>query len=408
MLTNRTLYKRNRLEFYSQFQEFWYDLNGEYSLYHLLEVEKELIQEIRIATKKMGDIFFKTSTLLRQLPDKTLIELGFPKESVPFLRFKSLLPESIISRFDFVSTNEGLKLLELNSDTPTFIMECFKINGHVSKHFGFEEPNQNYEKQLSAVLNKAITESIKDIKHTPNIVFTAHNDHQEDWNTTVYLASCAKVPCQLIPLSELQITKDSLIDPSGNVIDVLYRQTYPLEHLINDVDEASKDKVGIQLLHLVKRKKLVILNPISSFLLQSKAIQALIWGLAEEGSFYTKDEQKSIYQYMLPTYLDAGPFIGRMPFVKKPSFGREGDTITIHHDSQTIEKNTMQTYEDELPIYQKYVSLPTVTLETEKGLEKLSYMFGSFLLAGQPSAIGVRAGEKITGNESYFLPIGFK
>jgi glutathionylspermidine synthase len=159
---------------------------------------------------------------------------------------------------------------------------------------------------------------------------------------------------------------------------------------------------------LVQRRKLIMLNPISAFLLQSKAVQALMWGLAEEGKFYTDEECETIFQYMLPTYLDSVPFNGRGPFVKKPSFGREGDTVSIHQDANVLEKNELQTYEDELPVYQEYVELPTVTLNTEKGLETLSYMFGSFFLAGQPSAIGVRAGEKITGNESYFLPIGTK
>ncbi len=29
-----------------------------------------------------------------------------------------------------------------------------------------------------------------------------------------------------------------------------------------------------------------------------------------------------------------------------------------------------------------------------------------FLIAGKASSIGIRAGEKITGNESYYLPVG--
>ena len=30
------------------------------------------------------------------------------------------------------------------------------------------------------------------------------------------------------------------------------------------------------------------------------------------------------------------------------------------------------------------------------------------LIAGKASSIGIRAGEKITGNESYYLPVGIK
>ena len=71
-------------------------------------------------------------------------------------------------------------------------------------------------------------------------------------------------------------------------------------------------------------------------------------------------------------------------------------------------QNAHQTYKASLPIFQKYIELPVVSLETEKGIEKLSYVFGSFLIAGKASSIGIRAGEKITGNESYYLPVGIK
>ena len=143
--------------------------------------------------------------------------------------------------------------------------------------------------------------------------------------------------------------------------------------------------------------------------MQPKSIQCLIWGLAEKDGFYTKEEQEWIKTYMLPTYLEADTFVGRTAYVQKPSFGREGDTITIW-DQQTnaAAQNSFQTYKNELPVYQSYVPLPVVSLETEKGMEELSYVFGSFLIAGKPSSIGIRAGGKITGNESYFLPVGIK
>ena len=41
-------------------------------------------------------------------------------------------------------------------------------------------------------------------------------------------------------------------------------------------------------------------------------------------------------------------------------------------------QNVHQTYKSSLPIFQKYTELPVIFLETEKGMEKLSYVFGSF------------------------------
>jgi glutathionylspermidine synthase len=402
-------YAKDRSQFYSRFSDFWSNLyGGEYSLYHVFTITDQTQTLLKEATERMGRVFFKTAVLLRSLQDNQLLELGFPAASLPFLRMKNLFPESVISRFDFAVTRKGVKMLEFNSDTPTFIVECFKINGEDCTELGYRDPNQNQERLLSSGITKAVLESSKG-HETPNVVFTAHSDHIEDWNTTVYLSQLCKVKNQTIPMSELRITDEALLDANGVPIDVLYRQTYPLEHLLKDRDPNTRDLVGIELLQLAKKGKISIINPVSAFLLQPKSIQCLIWGLAEKEGYYTKEEQEWIKTYMLPTYLEADTFAGNAAYVQKPSFGREGDTITIW-DSQThIDvQNSFQTYKNELPVYQSYLPLPVISLETEKGIEELSYVFGSFLIAGKPSSIGIRAGEKITGNESYFLPVGIK
>lgn len=402
-------YSMNRKRFYSQFPTFWSDLyESEYSLYHVYSIREQTSQLLKEATERMGIIFFKTAHLLRSLTDKQLLEFGYPPKSLPFLRLKNLYPETIVARFDFVLTADGFKLLEFNSDTPTFIVECFHINGKVCTEFGYLDPNESGERLLSSGITRAVIEASRG-KMEPNIVFTAHADHIEDWNTIQYLSNLCQVKNRIVPLSALRITDGTLVDDENLPIDVLYRQTYPLEHLVDDLDPITGDPVGIELLELVKEGKLSILNPVSAFILQPKSIQCLIWGLAENGAFYTEEEQEWIKEYLLPTYLEAEPFSGQSAYVQKPTFGREGDTVTIwdQHSNITVQ-NSFQTYKEELSVYQQYVPLPTVSLETEKGIEELSLVFGSFLIAGKASGIGIRAGGKITGNESYFLPVGIQ
>lgn len=402
-------YTEKRKTFYGRFPAFWSDLYGsEYSLYHVFSITEETRQLINEATERMGKVFFKTASLLRSLSDDQLLELGYPRASLPFIKLKHLFPESVIARFDFALTESGVKLLEFNSDTPTFIMECFHINGKVCSEFGYMDPNEGGERLLSSGITKAVLAASAG-KKSPNVVFTAHQDHMEDWNTTLYLSGLCQVKNKAVPLSSLRITDDALVDPDGIAIDVLYRQTYPLEHLIEDRDTETGDLVGIKLLELVKEGKISMLNPVSAFLLQPKSIQCLIWGVAEQGVFYTEEEQAWIREYMVPVYLEPDAFLGTGPFVQKPTFGREGDTVTIwDQDAQITAQNRFHTYKEELPVYQSYVPLPTVSLETEKGIEDLSYVIGSFLIGGKPSSIGIRAGGKITGNESYFLPVGIK
>lgn len=403
-------YIKKRKEFYSNSPHFWSDLyECEYSLFHVFPITEQTMKQLQLATERMGKIFFKTARILRNLSNEQLLELGFPTASLPFIRMKGMYPESVISRFDFALTEDNrIKMLEFNSDTPTFIVECFQMNGKVCEELGYDDPNANQERLLSSGITKAVMEATKGMED-PNVVFTAHHEHIEDWNTTMYLSGLCHVDNKVMPMTELRITEDTLVDRDGVPIDVLYRQTYPIEDLIEDQDPETGDLVGVELLQLVKEGKLFIINPLSAFLLQPKSIQCLIWGLAEEGAFYTSEEQKWIKEYMLPTYLEPDLFFGKSPFVQKPSFGREGDTITIRDkDTNIMIRNAHETYKSSLPIFQKYTELPVVFLETEKGIEKLSYVFGAFLIAGKASSIGIRAGEKITGNESYYLPVGIK
>jgi glutathionylspermidine synthase len=403
------MYKDQRQQFYSSIPEFWFDLyGGEYGLYQTHTLSRLEIEEIHFATEKLGALFFKTAKLLRKMSDEVLQDLGFPKEAIPFLRFKSIGPETIIARFDFVKKGSEIKMLEFNSDTPTFIKECFYVNGLVTKHFNQKDPNHNELMLLKNAVTKAVIESFKtlEIQREPNVVFTAHHDHMEDWLTCKFLSDIIPLPTKLVPLDEISLYEDQLIDSDGEPIDVLYRQTYPLEHLIEDCDE-NGEKIGLKLLELAKMKKVAIINPISAYLLQSKAIQAFIWGLKDNRHFYTNEDTEIIEKYMLPTFLDSDPLLGSSYYVEKPVFGREGDTVTIFNPNGEVTiKNSNQSYQKELQIYQKYIELPTLTIETEKGKEQLSYLYGSFLIAGNASAIGVRAGGKITANESYFLPVG--
>ena len=423
---NISHFSKERQQFYQQIEHFWHDLyDTEYALWDVKEESIETIQHIRQATERIGHIFFKTADVLRQLDDETLLQLGYPPETLPFLRLQTLPVESVIARLDLVVVDKKIKILEFNSDTPTFIKETFFVNKKICSALDLEDPNKGCEAQLK----KAIEENIKFIVQRsgkegyPNIVFTSHNDHDEDKFTTIYLQQLCGFKSQYVDLNQLRILEKPVVekeelllerglyDVNGRKIDVLYRQTYPIEHLIDDEDPISKDKVGRILLQFVEDKELTIINPPSAFLLQSKAVMALIWGLYEvQHSIFTSEELEWIKEYFLPTYLDEDIFVeqGRA-YVKKPAFGREGDTVEIYRgNGEKVEANKYQTYHETLPVYQQFIPLPKTEIRTEKGVKEAHYMYGSFYINGKASAIGIRAGGQITDNESYFLPVGFR
>lgn len=404
-----------RDNFYAKYPTFWSYLYGqEYALYTCHEIEQAEAAHIRTVTNRVGRIFSKTARLLRELDEDTLLELGYPKETIPFLKIKNIEAESIISRVDLVKTNHTYKVLEINSDTPTFIKELFLMNGEVCQEFQRLNPNDNEEERLGRAVKNAIFESYQalDKKEFPNIVFTSHDENFEDKQTVLYLKEICKLPAQYVPLDKLQIIEgEALLDEEGRRIDVLYRQTFPIESLILDKDGATGANVGLQLLELVRQKKLCIINPLSAFLLQSKAVQAIIWGLHEQNSeYFTSEEHQWIGEYFLATYLEAAPFLAAgKKFVEKPTFGREGDSVKIYAPSgEKVEEDPNNSYVDYVQVYQEYIDLPKIVFQTNTGEKEGHMMIGCFLVNEQASAFGYRLGKQIIDNLSYFMPVGYK
>jgi glutathionylspermidine synthase len=407
-------HREKRNSFYQRIPEFWHDLyDMEYSLLDIKIESHDTISAIHEASRRVYSIYQKSADLLRELEDDTLLELGFPEESLSYIRFKSIPQECIVGRFDFVVSGEKIKLLEFNSDTPTFIKELYHVNEKVCQYFGCSNPNEGFEVGLAKELKRALLSSWKSLQREgePKIVFTSHQDHEEDHLTTKYLQKLSGVPSEYVSLDRLQIQEDGLYTPQGERIDVLYRPTYPIEHLIEDKDPLTEEYVGLDLMQMVLEKKVAILNPPSAFLLQSKGVQALIWGLHEAGStFYTDEEHQWIKRYFLPTYLDSDHFEKNgITYVQKPAFGREGDTVKIIEAAgKILLQDKKETYKQTLPVYQQFIPLPVAAIKTDEGMKDASLMVGSFIINGNPGAIGIRAGNAITDNESYFLPVGLQ
>ena len=115
-------------------------------------------------------------------------------------------------------------------------------------------------------------------------------------------------------------------------------------------------------------------------------------------------------RYFLPTYLDPEPFEkSGTTYVQKPAFGREGDTVKIiEATGKILLEDKKETYKQTLPVYQEFTPLPVSSITTDDGQKDASLMVGSFIINGHPGPIGIRAGNAITDNESYFLPVGMQ
>ncbi|MBH8583528.1 glutathionylspermidine synthase family protein [Thermoactinomyces sp. CICC 10735] len=409
-------YAKRREQIYHLLREekvFTWDVmyGQEYALASVYPLDPALHHEIQQATACLGKIYERTVKVLQQADDRLLEELGIPEAARRAVRQPFLLDwPTVIGRFDFAYTPQGLKMLEFNSDTPTGIVEAFYVNGRVTKAMGYQDPNEGMEQDLTDAFQNVVEAYQKRGFRTDHICFSALDWHEEDSGTTQYLMEKSGLCARFVPLSALAVRGDRLYakqDHAGyGPVDVLYR-LHAIEIMAEDTDEDGYP-TGAHLLSLMAGQKLVSINPPSALLSQTKALQALIWNLYETNTFFNEEERDVIATYMLPTYLENN-FKGHAAYVKKPFFGREGGAVSLYdQNGNLIVRDNQDAYWDQPMIYQQLVSLQKVEVETLKGAYQGELLWGSFLIGGKPSAVIARVDRKITGNLSYFVPVGRK
>lgn len=382
----------------------------EYALAGVHLITSEFRAEISQATEALGKIYAKAAAFTQIGSDELLQALGIPEAALGAVRVV-VLPNlaTTIGRFDFAHTQEGLKMLEFNADTPTSVVEAFYVNGKVCRYFNFGDPNRNMEHDLRAAFSQILTRYQEMGYPTESIVFSSLQQHDEDRGTTKYLLKSSGLPARFVPLENLRVFEDRLwafTEAENFPIDVWYR-LHPLEKLAEEQDEDGYP-TGAHVLDLVARGKLALINPPSAFVAQTKALQALIWGLHETQEFFSPEEHELIEHYMLPTYLE-NRFLGREGYVTKPFFGREGGAVSIYDaKGRLLAKDQEESYWEQPMVYQKFVELETVEAATINGPYRGQLLWGSFLIGGKASAVAARLGGQITGNLSCFLPCGIR
>jgi glutathionylspermidine synthase len=411
-------YKLRRERFYLDSLSLWpgtlLDCNDLLDVYALPSTE---IAAITQAAAAIARIYQRTANLLRTLPDDVLLQMGLPPETVNISRLHlPAMPDTVIGRLDLVKTTDGYRMLEFNADNPGLLIETFPMNATVCNESGKINPNQQGEAALIRALQDAIAAGLAYVGKTrgeqSNVVFTCRSTYLRDLDITQYLMGLVALPeCiqkKYVPLELLRADEQGLYDPNGNQIDLVYR-FHPLQFFCGGMfrdHDGDNDGMydGALLYDLVLRRKLAIINPPSAFMIENKAVQSIIWGLSESNTYFTAAERRLIRQHFLPTYMD--PVFSDEPYVVKPVYGSEGDTVTIVDPKKgDVFKTTTSTYMDQPMVYQKYVELPKVELMTEHGMQSLSLLTSCFLINGQPVGITLRAGEAVTDFSWRSVPV---
>lgn len=367
----------------------WADLEGEpYWLDEVVAMDPYLYFELKTAAAGLWRIFDRAVRYAHGRRELYAL-CGIPPLLWNMLDALPLPPSGEISRyarFDFAVTPAGgIKLLELNADTPTGYAEAAAATPWLCRQAGLASPNE----AMASLLRSAWAKELPD-----TVACAAYGTHAEDSGTIDLLVAHSGLAPRRTDLLEVSVDEGIVKDGHGDPIERLFA-LYPKEWM-------ALDEGGEALAYAIERGHLTLFNPPHAILLQSKGLQALIWGLYELELLFDEQERRLIGKYMLPTYTKP-LFDGA--YVSKSMFGREGGSVKLYDEAGGVEEEDREGFDTSIffpVVYQQRADLPALPL----GGRTQHLLTGLFVLNGEPCGLLGRAGGLITGNASHFVPIG--
>lgn len=363
-----------------------------------LVLENDTFEEIKEATNKLADLFFKTTKHVQQNSEILCLVLGIGEELIPLVSQQLQNTLSFLGRFDFVFDHIGrLKLLEFNAETPAGIIESIGLNSLIKEiiKIPYQNPNENMTNQLKSEFSRIIdTYNNKTPIHSIGFASLAY---PEDFYNTKFLFDILHHSGEEFVLGEisgLHINNDKL-NLYEQPLDAIYRY-YPLVWLFSD--ENNKD-----LGEILKESTLCINEP-STFISQSKAFFALICELYKAG-FYNKEENELILKYIPYTSLNPDDFPDN-DYCAKPYFEREGKGVTL-----SINEVNRDFIKDDL-VFQERIPIQTIPLNVHTTVsveqEVVYPVIGAYVIGNEYGGIYTRAGGSVTDANAIYIPTYIK
>ncbi len=359
-----------------------------------LVLQKEVYQELVVATQSIIDVFKKTRDYVIKNIDIIGPVLGISDSLIELIKYEHTDKFTFIGRFDWVMDSIGnLKLLELNSETPAGMMESLVLNPAIKEELKIaeEDPNQH----MKQLICNCFIDIVKDFQKVKNIkkVGFASSTYGEDWyNTTIIRDQLQNLPYgfELGEIAGLNVEKGK-IKLYGSELDAIFRY-YPL-------DWFDKDAYYEGVVDAMKNETLSI-NPPSTIISQSKAFFALIYEL-RNSNFFEAEEVNIIDKYIPKTYLSPPKAFNGI-FCAKPYFEREGNSVAFSFKQPFLSRD-IKDY-----VFQEWIDIQSVSMDictTENTSKELVYpVIGTYVIGDKFGGIYTRAGSSITNKWVVFLP----
>ncbi|MCO8272166.1 glutathionylspermidine synthase family protein [Actinoplanes sp. TRM 88003] len=335
---------------------------------------------------------------------------------------------SVYGRFDLWYNGAGStpKLLEFNAQTPTSLVESAVIQWHwadqtnLTRH-EWRQWNSIHDRLVGwpaapgepgdpgawrRNINK-LREARTWLPEKPKIFFAYETSETsgEDRMNVAYLMATAEeagYPVELIAMSQIgwDVAGDRVVFVPGpgqehksEPIDIIF-MLYPWEWFWTE--EGGKAFFR-NMADPTKRGTVWIEPPYKAALLGNKALLPVMWMLFGDNPERSK--------YLLPAYFAESSKASQLKsYAKKPIWGREGGSVTLVRDGETIVENPSEYGSDGRFVVQELCELPSF-----EGLEGTVHpVIGSWLIDGEPAGMGIREGlgtkGLVTNDMSFFVP----
>ncbi len=295
---------------------------------------------------------------------------------------------TIYARFDLAYDGRDLKLLELNGDTPTSLVEAAVVQWWWLQDVfpQLDQFNSIHEKLISAFRRYAAGVARGDFP--PTIHFTCVTPHAEDEGTIAYLGVCAAeagVGTQFLPLDQIGWRETPqgeghFVDAADLPLRALFKLA-PWEWLL-------ADPFGGKLATEALADRIRVIEPAWKMLASHKRLLVVLARMFPG------------HPLLLEASEDPGEARQWGAFVKKPVHGREGQNISLMRSAfmgvETVARSGGD-YADDAVIYQRRAALAQA--------DGCYAVLGAWVVDGQACGIGVReASGPITGDTARFVP----
>jgi glutathionylspermidine synthase len=405
-------YLDRRCVFYSQYGQLWPNtLNEPYDILDSVPISLTKMNNIRQTTSSILKVYKTMARYIKYLSPDDLIRLGVPTELAWLSGCESAVDEVLFSRMDFSVKNKEIKLLEVNFDAPGLAVETFEINNLVCEDAGRQDPNYEARRALGEQMHRAVEQASGSVGKSRDqcLVGVCHRrGYGRDAEVARYfvnLLSTHTWNSSTLVLQEITGDENGLYDSNGRQIHVLLR-VCPLLDLVRGVIpyKSSCTLDSRQLTRLCSERRISILSPPTSALLESKMVQSLIWQMLEEGIAFSASEQETIRKNMLPTKFFPDPSWDK--FVVKPTYGCGGSGIkVVSKDGVILDKGRTEHRGASQFVYQKYIDIAAARTMTEVGPQELNFVMSVWTIAANEVGICYRAGHGITDSAWWVVPV---